>query len=114
MGIGGVETSIPVEIHIVGPILMIYAKITQKHQIVRIENRYTIVVDVGNEELLAVRRELDVVWIRECGGTRAKEFDTEGIRHNRTRQQYEEQTLRNDSEHGRLSSISIPAKPMLR
>ena len=71
---------------------MIGAERAQKRQNAHIENCDLVVIDIGDEELLAVRRKLNVVRIRECPGTRAKEFNTEGIRHSRTRQRYEEQT----------------------
>ena len=84
MGIGDVETVIRIEVHIVGSVLMIGAEMTQKRQTIRIENCDPVVIDIGDEELLAVRRKLNVVRIRECRGNRAKEFNTEGIRHSRT------------------------------
>ena len=85
MGIGDVETAIRIEIHIVGSVLLIGAEMAQKRQTVRIENCDPVVIDIGDEELLAVRRKLNVVRIRECRGTCTKEFNTEGIRHSRTR-----------------------------
>ena len=64
---------------------MIGAERAQKRQNAHIENCDLVVIDIGDEELLAVRRKLNVVRIRECRGTCTKESNTKGIRHSRTR-----------------------------
>jgi hypothetical protein len=112
--IGDRKSANSIKIYIVGPALMIRVKITQERETVPVENCYSVVVDIGDGESLGIRRELDVMRIGDRGNPRGEKLDPEDIRNNLARQRYEEQTQSNDSEHGRLSGISISTKLVLR
>jgi hypothetical protein len=103
-----------IKIHIVGPILMINVKMTQERETVPVGKFYSAVVDIGDEESLGIRRELDVMRIGERGNPRGEKFGPKDIRNNLVRQRYKEQTQSNDSEHDRLSGISVLTKLVLR
>tara|TARA_B100000676_G_scaffold255765_1_gene262771 strand:+ start:1766 stop:2134 length:369 start_codon:yes stop_codon:yes gene_type:complete len=74
-----VEATRLVEIDVMGAALMVRAEMVDQPQGFRVEHHHAVVVDVRDEQMLAVRRELDVVRIVERSGARPQKLVTKRI-----------------------------------